>query len=52
MTYEWIGTVYGQVVRPPEGGRAPGKAPPGRGMAGPTGRPTTRGCPGRNTHSL
>ena len=34
---------YGRVVAPVEGGRAVGNAPPGRGNAGPTGRPTTRG---------
>ena len=34
---------YGRVVGPVEGGRGLGKALPGRGVAGPTGRPTTRG---------
>ncbi len=46
------GCAYGRVVGPLEGGRDVGKAPPGCGITGPTGRPTTRGCPGRNTHSL
>ena len=44
-----VGRGYGRVVVP---GRVGGKAPPGRGIAGPTCRPTIRGWPGRNTHSL
>ena len=44
---------YGRLVGPEEeGDLGVGKALPGCGSAGPTGRPTTRGWPGRNTHSL
>ena len=37
------GGAYGRVVGPGEGDRGVGKALPGRGIVGPTGRPTTRG---------